>query len=52
VVFRNPLRVQIKQRGAEPAAIQDAVTTAFDREFGRPTKLQLQSIFFEARKPE
>jgi ubiquinone/menaquinone biosynthesis C-methylase UbiE len=51
IVFGGPLRVQIEGQGGDPRAIQDAVTTAMEKEFGTPATLQLQAILFEATKP-
>jgi SAM-dependent methyltransferase len=51
IVFGNPVFDQIRQRGGEPARIQEAVAIALKQELGdEPCVTPLQAIVFEARK--
>jgi SAM-dependent methyltransferase len=49
IVLGNPLAEQIRVRGGEPERVVEAVTAAFQREFGPdPGTMPLQAIVFEA----
>ena len=50
-VFGNPVFDQIRQRGAKPSEVHEAVAAAMREEFGgEPAVVPLQAIMFEARK--
>ena len=51
VIFGDPVREQIQQRGGDPNTVQDSVISAFRKEFGaEPTSMPLQTILFETGK--
>jgi len=51
IVLGNPLVEQIRARGGEPERVIEAVTEAFQREFGPdPGRMPLQAIIFEAMR--
>jgi SAM-dependent methyltransferase len=50
-VFGTPLHEQIKQRGGDPAAVQEEMTAALRRRATGPGAFARQAIVFEARKP-
>lgn len=51
VIFGNPVREQIQQRGGDPNTVQASVISAFRKEFGaEPTSMPLQTILFETGK--
>jgi SAM-dependent methyltransferase len=51
VILGNPVAEQIRARGGDPAAIIDRVAEMLHGEFGRPPRLPMQVIFFEAMRP-
>jgi SAM-dependent methyltransferase len=51
-IFGNPAIEQIETRGGDAEAFADALASAYRREFGSdPSRLPLQAIIFEARRP-
>ncbi|MCC3243928.1 methyltransferase domain-containing protein [Methylocystis sp. WRRC1] len=51
LVFGSPLIDQIRARGdVAPEAIVDALVERFEQEFGAPTRMPMQAIFFEAER--
>jgi hypothetical protein len=51
IILGNPVVEQIRARGGDPAAITDQVAEMLHGEFGRPPRLPMQVIFFEATRP-
>jgi hypothetical protein len=52
LIYGAPVAEQVRQRGAEPENVVPALTEASHADFGPdPTRMPLQALFIEARKP-